>query len=119
MSYELDDPDLALLDKARRALAEENLGALDHDDIAALIQLVNDLTQECNDALPEWPLRVTYISQLGYVVWRDVFEGRDVDPRRFLPLHQVAVFVAETDAIDYCRYRNARTLIAGHDGVDA
>lgn len=53
MPYELDDPDRALLAKANKALAEDNLGSLDHDDIADLIELVQAFNREAQADLAE------------------------------------------------------------------
>lgn len=119
--FELDDIDKALIAKASDALNREQLGELDHDDIADLIQLIKKLTPEQDPDLHlTWPRRVMYLPEHGYVVWRDVFEGRELkDPQKAALMHQDAIFVVEAEAIDYCRYRNARALMTGHDGVDA
>ena len=58
-------------------------------------------------ATPAWPHRCTYLPDMGYVVWRDVFEGRmecsiDVAVRA----HKVAVFVCGSEAAEYCEHRN-------------
>jgi len=59
-------------------------------------------------ATPAWPHRCAYLPDMGYVVWRDVFEGRmecsiDVAVRA----HKVAVFVCGSEAAEYCEHRNA------------
>jgi len=68
--------------------------------------------------MPRWPHRYKYLSSMGYVVWRDVFEG---DMRCALDdavkEHKVAVFVCESEASNYCDYRNAMTMKHGTDDV--
>jgi len=58
-------------------------------------------------ATPAWPHRCAYLPDMGYVVWRDVFQGQmtcslDVAVRA----HQVAVFVCGSEAAEYCEHRN-------------
>ena len=60
-------------------------------------------------AMPDWPHRCAYLPDMGYDVWRDVFQGQmtcslDVAVRA----HQVAVFVCGSEAAEYCEHRNAR-----------
>lgn len=56
---------------------------------------------------PAWPYRSTFFNDVGYVVWRDVFEG---DMRCTLKeaalAHMVATFVQESDALWFCDRRN-------------
>ena len=67
---------------------------------------------------PRWPHRYKYLHDLGYVVWRDVFEGKVKNPSRDSILdHKVAVFVRESEASNYCEYRNIRTMVLGTDDV--
>ena len=59
-------------------------------------------------AMPAWPHRCAYLPDMGYVVWRDVFQGEmecsiDVAVRA----HKVAVFVCGSEAAEYCEHRNA------------
>lgn len=57
--------------------------------------------------LPKWPHKYEWISELGYVVWRDVFEGdMRCTLREAVLTHKVATFVCEEDALDYCGYMN-------------
>ena len=60
-----------------------------------------------------WPHRYAFFSSMGYVVWRDVFEG---DMRCALKdavmAHKVAVFVLESDAKKYCNFRSAAAIRA-------
>lgn len=68
--------------------------------------------------LPRWPLRYEYLSSLGYVVWRDVFEGNMTCALSdAVKGHKVAVFVTESEAEDYCNYRNIKTMVLGTDKV--
>lgn len=76
---------------------------------------------------PRWPYRYRYMEGMGYVVWRDVFEGRPYDLKDGILAHRQATFVIEADAKDYCLYRNQATMKYGtddvmairHDSVDA
>ncbi len=62
---------------------------------------------------PRWPLRCHYLSDLGYVVWRDVFEGRmRCALEEAVRAHKTAVFVKEADAAHYVEYRNTMALAA-------
>jgi hypothetical protein len=61
-----------------------------------------------------WPHRYKYLSSMGHVVWRDVFEGRmkcALDDA--VKTHKVAVFVCESEAAEYCQHRNALTALNG------
>lgn len=49
MTYETDDIDRQLIDKAKSALRDGNIASLDHDDIADLIRLVQAFD---DDAIP-------------------------------------------------------------------
>jgi hypothetical protein len=61
-----------------------------------------------SNGFPRCPHRVKYLSGLGYVVWRDVFEGEmKCSLDEAVRAHKVAVFVCESDAIAWCKYRNA------------
>lgn len=54
-----------------------------------------------------WPYRYRHVASKGYVVWRDVFEGRmQCTIEDAVETHRVAVFVIESEAADYCDYRN-------------
>jgi hypothetical protein len=65
-----------------------------------------------------WPYRYEYLSDMGYVVWRDVFEGdMKCSLHAAVRVHTVAVFVAESEACDYCKYRNDQTERLGTDAV--
>jgi hypothetical protein len=67
-----------------------------------------------------WPQRFGgYIPEIGgYVVWRDVFEGdMKCALRDAILTHKTAVFVTESEARDYCDYRNRRTAATGTDSV--
>ena len=65
---------------------------------------------------PRWPHRYKYMSSMGYVVWRDVFEGQMKCPLDdAVKTHKVAVFVTEAEASNYCEYRNAMTVKHGTD----
>lgn len=68
--------------------------------------------------LPPWPHRYQWVPGSGYVVWRDVFEG---DMRCTLEgaikAHRVAAFVCESEAENYCNYRNYMALKYGTDDV--
>lgn len=66
-----------------------------------------------------WPHRVEHISGLGYVVWRDVFEGViRCSLRDAVLAHKVALFVSQDEAVDYANYRNTRTATLGTDAID-
>ena len=55
----------------------------------------------------KYPHRYAYFSSIGYVVWRDVFDGNmtcSFDDA--VKTHKVAVFVTEEEAKNYCDYRN-------------
>ena len=102
-------------------------------DRAALLRLVASATVElasmrrCFEAAdrerkgktmsnPRWPHRYKYMSSMGYVVWRDVFEGQMKCPLDdAVKTHKVAVFVTEMEASNYCEYRNAMTVKHGTD----
>lgn len=65
---------------------------------------------------PRWPHRVKHLPSLGYVVWRDVFEGREPGSLEDRVLaHKQAVFVCESDAVLYSEFRNAMTAAHGTD----
>lgn len=58
-------------------------------------------------ALKRWPHRVHHLSELGYVVWRDVFEGKmKCSLLDAVLAHKTAVFVCEDDAKEYCAFIN-------------
>ena len=68
---------------------------------------------------PRWPHRYEHFNSRGYVVWRDVFEGEmrcALDDA--VMAHKVAVFVCESEAKNYCEYRNAMTVKHGSDDVE-
>ena len=69
--------------------------------------------------MPKWPHKYEHISELGYVVWRDVFDTVSMrcTLRDAVLAHKVAVFVCEDEAIDYCKYRNDKTMRLGTDAV--
>lgn len=105
MAYEFDDLDRHLLGVCRGAVLAGDIRSLDEDDIREAVELLVKLTEPTEP--PRWPHRCTYLSDLGYVVWRDVFEGAmrcSLD--QAVRAHKAAVFVAESEAEDYCRYRN-------------
>jgi len=101
--------------EADRALRTALTEALDH------IVSVNDMVaQPVRDPLSiRWPHRVEHISELGYVVWRDVFEGvMRCTLRDAVLAHKVAVFVSQDEADDYAHYRNTRTATLGTDAIE-
>ena len=68
--------------------------------------------------MPRWPHRYEYLASMGFVVWRDVFEGdRKCNLDDAVKGHKVAVFVTESEASNYCDYRNAITMKYGTDDV--
>lgn len=68
---------------------------------------------------PKWPYRYRYVLSLGYVVWRDVFEGQmRCSLHDAVLTHKVAVFVCESEASDYCAYRNEMTVLHGTDSIE-
>lgn len=71
------------------------------------------------EQMPHWPYRCEYLSSRGYVVWRDVFEGKmrcALDDA--VRTHTTAVFVTEREALNYCEYRNAMTMKHGTDSLE-
>jgi hypothetical protein len=74
MNYELDDLDRELLQKCRTAVAAGDMSALDEDDFREAVELLVNLAAP--GVAPRWPHRCNYLPSLGYVVWRDVFEGQ-------------------------------------------
>lgn len=105
MKYELDDLDRDLLAKCRAVVLSQDWTALDEDDWREAVELLVKVTTTAQP--PVWPHRCTYLPDLGYVVWRDVFEGQmkcSLDAA--VRTHKAAVFVVESEAEDYCRYRN-------------
>jgi hypothetical protein len=68
--------------------------------------------------MPRWPHRYQWVTELGYVVWRDVFDdGMRCEVNKAVLAHKVAVFVTEAEAKDYCDYRNKRTILLGTDAI--
>jgi hypothetical protein len=63
--------------------------------------------------------RYEYICDAGgYVVCRDVFEGNlRCPPHEAVMANKVAVFVTESEAQNYCDYRNAMAIKNGTDDV--
>lgn len=61
--------------------------------------------------------RYLWITRQGYVVFRDL-ASPECDATEAALAHRVAVFVAESDAADYCRYRNDLTARSGTDAID-
>jgi hypothetical protein len=105
MNYELDDLDRELLQKCRTAVAAGDMSALDEDDFREAVELLVNLAAP--GVAPRWPHRCNYLPSLGYVVWRDVFEGQmRCSLEDAVRTHKAAVFVCESEAEDYCRYRN-------------
>lgn len=105
MIYELDDLDRDLLTKCRSAVQSANFRLLDEDDTRESVELLVKLTAVVEPR--KWPYRCTYLSDLGYVVWRDVFDGQMRCPiDAAVRAHKVAVFVTESESEDYLRYRN-------------
>jgi hypothetical protein len=65
--------------------------------------------------LPKWPLKHQWVNGLGYVVWRDVFEGNMKCPLdEAIAAHAQAVFVDEGDAKEYCAFKNTTPPAAAH-----
>lgn len=57
--------------------------------------------------LPRWPYRMDYVPSEGYVVWRDVFEGNMTCSKLdAIMAHKEAVFVLESEAIQFCALKN-------------
>ena len=93
----------------------ENISNLKALEPAPPIIIVNQVSWH---KLPKWPHRVEHISELGYVVWRDVFEGAmRCSLRDAVLAHKVAVFVTQDEANDYSDYRNQRTARLGTDAI--
>lgn len=59
--------------------------------------------------------RSLYLTDLGYVVYRHCFDEALCTVEAGARAHKVAVFIDGVAAVDYCRYRNARTLSKGSD----
>ena len=58
---------------------------------------------------PKWPLKYQWVTSLGYVVWRDVFEGNmKCSLMDAVIAHKEAVFVCEEYAKNYCDLRNTK-----------
>ena len=57
----------------------------------------------------------TYISDLGYVVFRDIVDDKTVPINIVAKVHKQAVFVDENTAQDYCNYRNKLIKKNGSD----
>lgn len=75
-------------------------------DIDAAIAIMREVAAE-PVALKMWPHRVNHVSELGYVVWRDVFEGNmKCSLLDAVLAHKTAVFVCEDDANEYCAFIN-------------
>jgi hypothetical protein len=56
---------------------------------------------------PKWLLKYKWVTGRGYVVWRDVFEGKmKCSLDEAVTSHTQAVFVDEADAKDYCNFKN-------------
>jgi hypothetical protein len=115
MTYELDDQDRALLAKCRNAVQDGCIDTLDEDDFRDSVELLVKISDN-SDKYPVWPHRMEYLSDLGYVVWRDVFEGKmkctlDAAVRT----HKVAVFVSESEASAWCKHRNLTPELWGGD----
>lgn len=54
----------------------------------------------------------------GYVVYRQVFGLRKCTLEDGIRAHKVALFITESEAADYCEYRNHMTWKYGSDDVD-
>ncbi len=53
----------------------------------------------------------------GYVVYRNVFDTGKCTLEEGIKTHKVALFVTESDAKNYCDYRNHMTELYGKDDV--
>ena len=105
MDYELDDLDLSILAKCHSAVEKGDTSGLDEDDLRDAVELLVKTTP-----LPiqrTWPYRLNWHNKLGYVVWRDVFEGEmKCSLEQAVEAHRHAVFVSEAEAEAYCEWRN-------------
>jgi len=61
--------------------------------------------------------RYLWISDLGYTVYRKVFDESRCSIEHGARAHQVAVFVQEREALDYCIYRNRLLMERGTDAI--
>ncbi len=111
MNYELDDLDYALLALCRRAIIFNDMKLLDEDDFRKAIELLIKLTD--NSRKVRWPYRYRYIIDIGYVIWKDVFENQPIPYSLDVVAQKlkIAVFVVESEAADYCRYVNELSRI--------
>lgn len=62
--------------------------------------------------------RNIYIPKYGEVVYRH-FDDLKCTEEEMALVHKIAVFVCESDAVDFCLYRNNATQKYGIDAVDA
>lgn len=79
---------------------------------------------------PEWPHEYIclYREQFGrlrdqvghggYLVYRRAFDEAKCGLERGAEAHRVAIFVTESEASNYCDYRNAMTIRLGTDDTD-
>jgi len=59
-----------------------------------------------------------YIYLDGYLVYRDCFDHKKCSTQKGAQAHNIALFVCENEASNYCDYRNHMTAKYGGDGVD-
>lgn len=62
--------------------------------------------------------RQVYLHDMGYVVYRFSFNLAKCTLRDGALSHKTAVFVTESEALDYCRYRNRLIDERGSDRLD-
>jgi hypothetical protein len=61
--------------------------------------------------------RVIWLTDLGYVVYRKVFDDRKCSAEDGARAHRQSIFVTKADAEDYCRYRNRLLAERGSDAL--
>ena len=60
--------------------------------------------------------RCKWLNDLGYVVYRHFSDLKCTDEQQ-ARTHQTAIFVCESEGVDYCAYRNEMMLKHGTDDV--
>lgn len=53
-----------------------------------------------------WGYQNIWLSGVGYVVYRAIFDLKKCTIREGATDHKVAVFVTECEAIEYCNFKN-------------